>query len=333
VIGAPYLIASVDDLFALDPPARFAALIAGPNFDGYLRAEPIRFDPAHPIYGNSCRVPGCAMHSTQAEWWCTRHGQSRRDALRAGVGEAQWLAAAVPFGAKKAGRAVGLRLPACRFCPDRDATAGDVCLKHAVLLAHARRRVRGFTEDSWAARQVAFPGAGDCRVEDCLRRAESEPSLCPHHRRAWVASSRPTGPEMDSWLARHGGDPDAGLVFLAGLQPLVAAEIRYALWTHTKSEAPARWHPMWLRRLVKSCREGGVKSLLELDPSDRSWTPQPDSVNRIVREMLKDVQPIHRSRADTRALGYRDTNYWGFASLTAARRLISRVSLSVGFAS
>jgi len=85
VSGAPYRIASVEDLFALDPLARFAALIAGPNFDGYLRAEPIRFDPAHPIYGTSCRVPGCAMHSTQAEWWCTRHGQSRRDALRAGL--------------------------------------------------------------------------------------------------------------------------------------------------------------------------------------------------------------------------------------------------------
>ena len=188
VTGAPYLIASVEDLFALDPLARFAALIAGPNFDGYLRAEPIRFDPAHPIYGNSCRVPGCAMHSTQAEWWCTRHGQSRRDALRAGVGEAQWLAAAVPFGSKQANRPAQPRLPACRFCPDRDATAGDLCREHAMLLAHARRRVHGFSEDSWAARQVALPGAGDCRVEDCPRRAESEPSLCPSHRRAWVAS-------------------------------------------------------------------------------------------------------------------------------------------------
>jgi hypothetical protein len=145
VSGAPYLVASVEDLFALDPVARFAALIAGPNFDGYLRAEPIRFDSAHPIYGTSCRVPGCAMHSTQAEWWCTRHGQSRRDAMRAGVGEAQWLGAAVPFGSKQTNRPAELRLSACRFCPDRDATAGDLCRRHAVLLAHARRRVLGFS--------------------------------------------------------------------------------------------------------------------------------------------------------------------------------------------
>jgi integrase len=117
---------------------------------------------------------------------------------------------------------------------------------------------------------------------------------------------------MQSWLLRRGGDPDAGVVCLAGLAPLVAAEIRYALWTHTKSAAPARWHPMWLRRLVKSCREDGVQSLLELDPSDPTWTPQPAAVNRILREMLKDVQPIHRSRGETRELGYLDTNYWGF---------------------
>ncbi|MGO9899421.1 MAG: tyrosine-type recombinase/integrase [Solirubrobacteraceae bacterium] len=120
------------------------------------------------------------------------------------------------------------------------------------------------------------------------------------------------GPKMQRWLMRWGGDPDAGVVFLAGLHPLVAAEIRYSLWTHTKNTAPARWHPMWLRRLVKSCREGGVQSLLELDPNDPAWTPQPAAVNRIVREMLKDVQPIHRTRADTRELGYLDTNYWGF---------------------
>ena len=252
------------------------------------------------------------MHSTQAEWWCTRHSQSRHDALRAGVGEAQWLAAAVPFSSGKARRPAELRLPPRRFCPDRDATAGDLCRRHEVLLTHARRRVHGFTEDAWAARQVAFPGAGECRVADCLRRAESEPSLCPSHRRAWVVSRRPTGPKMQRWLMRWGGDPDAGVVFLAGLHPLVAAEIRYALWTHTKNAAPARWHPMWVRRLVKSCREGGMQSLLELDPSDPTWTPQPDAVNRIAREMVKDVQRIHRSRGDTRELGYLDTNYWGF---------------------
>ena len=44
---------------------------------------------------------------------------------------------------------------------------------------------------------------------------------------------------------------------------------------------------MWLGTLVKSCAKSDVASVLELDPEDRAWTPQPDHVNRIVREMRK----------------------------------------------
>ena len=35
-------------------------------------------------------------------------------------------------------------------------------------------------------------------------------------------------------------------------------------------------------------------------------------MNRVVRDMLKDVTAVHYSRSDTRDLGYIDTNYWGF---------------------
>jgi integrase len=312
VSGAKLRITSVDDLFRLDPLARFEALIAGPNFAPYLRAEPIRFERNDPIYGTSCGVPGCARHSTQAEWWCTLHGQARRQAARDGVGESDWLAGAIPYPHRGATGPTGDRLPACQFCPDRDATAGDLCRGHEVRLAYARRRMFGFTEEGWAARQVALPGVGDCRVDHCLRRAESDPSLCPRHRASWIACHQPQGSRMDEWLVRAGGNPNAGVVVLAGLQPLVAAEIRYSLWTHTKNAAPARWHPMWLRRMVKTCRQAGVNSLTELDPSDRNWTAQPGALNRMLREMHKDVHPIHHTRADTREFGYIDTNYWGF---------------------
>lgn len=307
--GTLAAVASVDDLFALKPLARFEALIAGPSFDASLRAEPIRFAPSHPIYGTACGVPACAGHSTQAQWWCTRHSQSRRDALRTGVGEAEWLAAAVPFAPRR--RPTDGRRPACRFCPERDVAARDLCRKHEMRLFHARRR-SGFDEQRWIAEQVAFAGAGDCRVPDCPRRAETEPSLCPNHRKAWVESGRPDGLAMEAWLRRRSGYPVAGVVSLAGLPPLLAAEVRYGLWSHTRSAAPARWHPMWLRRLVKSCREVGAGSLIELDPADRGWTPQPEAVNRVLRDLLADVIPVHRSRADTRELGYVDTNYWGF---------------------
>jgi len=305
-------IASVDDLFALEPVDRFEALIAGPNFDGYLRFEPIRFDSAHPIYGNSCRVPGCQMHSTQAAWWCTRHNHARQAALRSGVGEADWLASAEPIRRKKARSQTQSRPPACRFCPDRDAVAHGLCQRHVARLAYARRTTNAFDEDAWADVQVAFSGSGDCRVGDCFGRAESEPSLCHHHRKAWAKFQRPDGLALQTWLLRQCAKPSADAVFLAGLQPLLAAEIRYALWTHTKDAAPARWHPMWLRTLVRSCRKLGVNSLLDLNPRDETWTTNPQAINRIVRAMRKDVLPIHHSRADTRELGYLDSNYWGF---------------------
>ena len=312
--GGSSQLASVVDLFALDPLARFEALIAGPNFDAYLRADPIRFAPTHPLYGTSCRVPGCQMHSTQAVWWCTKHNQARNDALRRGVGEAAWLANAVPIVPAGDRTPFDVRLPPCRFCPERDATRGDLCTIHGRRLSASRanQRTAPLDEEAWAARQVAIPGRGDCRVEGCLGRAESEQTLCLRHHRSWGWARRPEGLAMMAWLLRHSVDKNVGTVVLAELPLLLAAEIRYALWTHTMNAAAARWHPMWLRTLVRSCRKSGVGSLLELDPSDRSWTPNPAAVNRILREMLKDVVPIHRSRADTRELGYLDTNYWGF---------------------
>ncbi len=304
-------IASVDDLLQLGPLDRLEALIGGANFAPYLRDEPIIFEMHDPIYGYGCGIQGCAQHSTQAAWWCTRHLQERRDAIRNGLGEANWKAAAIALPAK--GAAMECRQPVCRFCPDRDAIADDLCRRHRALRNQARGRFgSSFVEAEWLDRQVALPGAGDCRVRNCLGRAESEPSLCPHHRLRWREAGSPRNLAMDKWLLRVSGNPNAGVVFLTGLSPVLAAEIRYGLWAHTKNAAPVRWHPMWLRTLVKSCIEAGVTSLLDLDPDDCEWTPQPRRVNSIVREMRKDIEAVHRTRADTRDLGYLDPNYWGW---------------------
>jgi hypothetical protein len=305
---------SVDDLLHLDPLDRLLTLIAGDNFDPRLREEPITFDIHDPIYGYSCAIRGCAQHSTQATWWCNKHEQERLDALRNGVGEAHWKATAVPFPARRRAVATDCCMPSCQFCADRDAVEDGLCRRHAILYRQARRMAGPrFDEAAWVARQVGLPGAGNCQVRNCQRRAESEPRLCPHHHKRWRESDSPQGSRMERWLFRAGGgDPNAGSLFLARVAPLLAAEIRYGLWAHAKSVAPARWHPTWLRTLVKSCTEAGVTSLLELVPEDRGWTPQPTRVNRIVREMRMHVDAVHRSRADTRELGYLDPNYWGY---------------------
>lgn len=302
---------SVDDLFRLDPIERFEALIAGQNFPGWLRAEPVSFDRDDPTFGYGCAIAGCGQHSTQAGRWCTGHGRARLSALREGAGEAAWKAAAVPFPPRQA-HPEDTRGPACRFCPDRDAGPDGLCVRHQASRTYARKQAAaGFDEELWAARQRDLPGTGPCLVPDCSARAALAPSLCPRHRSVWLRAGRPTGAEMGRWLPRV-APGTRGSVSLTGLPALLAAEIRYGLWAHTKDAAPARWHPMWLRTLARSCHAAGVDSLMDLDPRDSTWTPQPDAVNRIVKDMQTDVGAVHQTRWETRDLGRIDTNYWGF---------------------
>jgi hypothetical protein len=223
VSGVLHPVVSVDDLLHLGALDRLQTLIGGDNFDPRLREEPITFDIHDPIYGYRCSV----QHSTQATWWCTRHAQERLEALRSGVGEAHWKATAVPY--VKRWR----RIAACRpvdsaptGTPSPTAFAADT----RVLHAKARRRAGPrFVESKWVARQVGLPGAGTCQVRNCQRRAESEPRLCLHHHKRWREAGSPRDLNMERWLFRAGGDPNAGVVFLARLPPLLAAEIRYAL--------------------------------------------------------------------------------------------------------
>jgi hypothetical protein len=312
VSGAARAVATAADLFTLDPLARFQALLAGGSVPQYLRAEPIVFDLHDPIYGYACKISGCQVQAAHPLGWCSRHHDERAAALRTGIGEAAWGTSAVGFPARGARTSPHGQLPACRFCPDRDAVDDGLCLAHRGKLGQATKRtVRNFDYQSWAAMQTALPGAGDCRVPSCVRRAERDLGLCPPHRMDWVRIGSPAAADLDRWLPRAGGDIGIGIVSLAGLAPLLAAEIRYALWAHTLDPAPARWHPSLLRTLARSCRARGIGSLLELDPGDQAWT-QAGAVNRIVRAMRRDVDPVHRSREDTRERGYLDPNYWGF---------------------
>ena len=162
--GALRPVGSVDDLFRLDPIERFQALITGPNFPGWLRAEPVSFDRDDPIFGYGCSIEDCGQHRTQAGLWCTGHASERLSARHRGIGDAAWKAAAVPFPARPADPD-GIRGPACRFCPDRDATASGLCIRHQASRTLARKQVPvGFDEAAWAARQRDLPGAGPCLV-------------------------------------------------------------------------------------------------------------------------------------------------------------------------
>jgi integrase len=287
------------------------SLLSGPDVPGWLLAEPVAFARDHPVFGYACQIAGCQGHSTQAGLWCTGHARERLAALRAGTGEAAWKTAAVPLPASP-GPGGEARRPACRFCPDRDAVAGGLCVSHQAGFRYARKQAGdGFDEAAWAARQHPRPGAGHCLVAGCQGRGELSPALCRRHRGAWQRAGCPGDQQFARWLSRTGTWGGRGTLVLAGVAPLAAAEIRYGLAAHAAGPAPARWHPMWLRAVVRSCMDHGIGSLLELDPGQGGWTRQPASVNRILRDLLRHAGAVHRTRDETRQAGYLDPGYWG----------------------
>ena len=77
-------------------------------------------------------------------------------------------------------------------------------------------------------------------------------------------------------------------------------------WATASTEATAGTSRRWRTRAA------GRAPCSELDLRNPDWTKQPTAVNRVVRDMLKDVTAVHYTRSDTRELGYIDTNYWGF---------------------
>jgi hypothetical protein len=149
VTASLHAVASVDELFGLEPLERFRAIIDSDGFDARFRAEPLIFEMADPIYGYGCAIEGCGRPAKAQLGWCVRHSDERRTALAAGLGEAAWKAVAVALPARDDVAADGRR-PPCRLCPDRDAVGGsELCLRHLASWQHSRRAAgAGFDEQA-----------------------------------------------------------------------------------------------------------------------------------------------------------------------------------------
>lgn len=167
----------------LSPLQRFEELIAAPNFQEYLRSEPITFEGRDQNYGYLCDIPDCE-HSSSGHVFCESHRQERVAAEQNGISEPEW-----------------------------------------------RKQVR--------------PRISPGRIDTSL-----------------------------------------GGIALAGLPPLVAAEIRYALFANVTSPRPTKWNPRWLRALIQG---------LEESVSRRSWksTPGDAHVGR-EKEGLETLAAVQR---------------------------------------
>jgi integrase len=216
-----HFVSTVDAFMNLSPLQRFEELIAGPNFQEYLRAEPIAFDGRDQNYGYLCDIPGCE-HSASGHVFCEAHRQERVAAQKNGISEPEW-----------------------------------------------RKQVR--------------PRKSPGRID-----------------------------------TSHGG-----IVSLAGLPPLAAAEIRYALFANLTSPRPTKWNPRWLRALIQGLEETGVASIMEIDTRRRPpgqgkktalkrWPRYSELCDMVIALMQTYCSPVHVTRAESRDLGYIDPLHWGF---------------------
>ncbi|GLP79748.1 tyrosine-type recombinase/integrase [Mycobacterium antarcticum] len=168
-----------------------------------------------------------------------------------------------------------------------------------------------------------------CEVPGCEHTASGH-VFCEAHRQERIAAEK-NGISEPEWRKQvrprispgridtsHGGT-----VSLAGLPPLAAAEIRYALFANLTSPRPTKWNPRTLRALVQGLEETGVASIMEIDSRRRPrgqgkkkalkrWPRYSEVCDMIIALMQTFCSPIHVTRSESRDLGYIDPLHWGF---------------------
>lgn len=168
-----------------------------------------------------------------------------------------------------------------------------------------------------------------CSIRDCELVAAGQ-AFCETHRRERAAAEKSGVPEPD-WrnqarphhAPEHIDTSGVGILSLAGLPPLAAAEIRYALYANATSPRPTKWDPRCLRALVEGLAEKCVASIMEIDTTKRPpgqrkkgalkrWPKYSDVCETVIAAMQGHCSPVHVTRAESRELGYIDPLHWGF---------------------
>ncbi|MEB3049044.1 tyrosine-type recombinase/integrase [Mycolicibacter sp. MYC123] len=168
-----------------------------------------------------------------------------------------------------------------------------------------------------------------CDIPDCELVASGK-AFCETHRRERVAAGK-NGISEPDWRKQasphhspeHIDTSGAGKVSLAGLPPLAAAEIRYALYANATSPRPTKWDPRCLRALIEGLGEKCVASIMEIDTTKRPpgrgkkgtlkrWPKYSDACEIMIAVMQGHCAPVHVTRTESRQLGYVDPLHWGF---------------------
>ncbi|MGH3804329.1 MAG: hypothetical protein ACRDTD_30170, partial [Pseudonocardiaceae bacterium] len=184
--------------------------------------------------------------------------------------------------------------------------------------------------DDWLAAQRSYPGYGRCRVQVCPEMADSPLGLCARHESRYQARGRPGGAVLPSqwanrferrglavpvdyadeqafhqWCTTAAAVARPAQVNLRGLHPLLRAEIQWGLFAYTQNSY-GQWELPWVQDLVNHCRERGLRSLTELDLDGDAALRETvgREVPRVVRGIVRDLQPLYVTPDESREQGY-----------------------------
>jgi integrase len=220
--------------------------------------------PEHPQLGRRvCLVAGCGVQSNYRNGLChTCQQRYRSSGLDLGA-----FTAVRRVRVQAQTRASSTLICAVAGCPRPvDSAPAKLCTTHA----NQRDRLGLPLPVFLTHPQVgALPSFGDCRVLSCAGPAGNRAGLCRAHHSRWRRHRR-QDPDLDfdRWCQTQPRPwIDATRVVLAGLPPLVQAELLYGLQERCRRGSKTK--PELLRTLCELLRNAKVESVLEFSTAQQ----------------------------------------------------------------
>ncbi|MCA2226332.1 tyrosine-type recombinase/integrase [Nonomuraea aurantiaca] len=108
------------------------------------------------------------------------------------------------------------------------------------------------------------------------------------------------------WCAKEPALLCNGQINLLGLQPLVAAELRWGLFTHAQQIRRAYWPVLRLQHVATACR--GLAALQDFDHAGAAY-----GHSAIISEIQRELRIIYYTPEDTKQAGYIEFRHFGKA--------------------
>ncbi|QKW52664.1 tyrosine-type recombinase/integrase [Streptomyces buecherae] len=308
------------------------ALIQAPTVETFYRDDLIRIPPRHEVYGWQCAVEVCRTPFTTGKDLCSAHQTDWHRVRREqpDLSRFSYARTAGPLHSTES-----TSEPAtCRICPERPVTnmLRQLCQRHIGRWKFALTTAPDLDFDVWLAGEVPYPSYGQCAAAVCLSWARGPMRLCLAHERQYSADGRPGRATLPgkwfayeqvgrpvpvfyddegafrAWCSQVTAATRAGQVNLRGLPPLVRAEIRWGMIAHAQRSQHTVWPLKWLQRIADAARAKRVTSLFDESLSISRLARRGQLV---VEEIRRHLQLVYFTRADSRELGYIDTEHFG----------------------